>query len=201
MKNILNRSIVAFVCIFFLSQSVLAETCTYELAKDSLGAGWTAFKTTQKVGVNGTFKKVEVTGMTSGKTLAKLVQGLKVRIDTTSSDTTNPARDLTLKEFFFSKLKGAVQGKIKNLNETDHTAVLALNFNGKSKDVAMKYEAANDQDFKATGSIDLLDWSADEAYNSIHTKCTDLHKGPDGVSKTWSDVNITLKATINKVCR
>jgi YceI-like domain len=201
MKNILNRSLVLALVAFVLSQSALAESCTYELTKDSLGVGWTAFKTSQKVAVNGTFKAVTTTGKTKGKTLAKLVSGLSVSVDPTSSDTTVPARDQTLKDFFFSKLTGAISGKIKSVNETDHTAVLALNFNGKSKDVPLKYEVANDSDFKAMGSIDLLDLSANDAYNSIHGKCADLHKGPDGVSKTWTDVNINLKATITKVCR
>lgn len=201
MKTFINRSLVLVSAVIILSQVAYAESCTYELAKDSLTVGYTAFKTTQKLGVNGSFKKTEVTGKTQGKSLAELASTLQVRVDAASSDTTNPARDLTLKEFFFSKLKGGITGSLKGLNEKEHTVLLTLGFNDKQKDVPLKYEVTEEKNFKATGSIDLLEFGANDAYNSIHKKCEDLHKGPDGVSKTWTDVSINLKATINKVCR
>ena len=49
------------------------------------------------------------------------------------------------------------------------------------------------------GSIDLKEqFNAIEAYNNISEKCHDLHKGSDGISKTWTHVDVHVKAFIDK---
>jgi hypothetical protein len=90
---------------------------------------------------------------------------------------------------------------VKSVSEKDHSFVLALNLNGQTKDVTMHYDVKNDQDYTATGSIDLMDFKAGEAVSSLNKKCFDLHKGADGVSKTWSEVAINLKGTIKRSCK
>jgi len=40
--------------------------------------------------------------------------------------------------------------------------------------------------------ISLDDLGAYKAYNSISAKCYDLHKGADGISKTWDEVNVLI---------
>ena len=37
-----------------------------------------------------------------------------------------------------------------------------------------------------------------KAYNSISAKCYDLHKGADGISKTWDEVNVILDVPFTK---
>ena len=46
---------------------------------------------------------------------------------------------------------------------------------------------------KAT--MDITKWNAVEALNSLNIACKDLHKGADGVSKTWSEVALNIKST------
>jgi polyisoprenoid-binding protein YceI len=177
------------------------EKCTFNLDPNSVIIGFTAYKTTKKVGVSGTFKKTKIRGKTSAASVEKLVKGISVAVDYSSLDTGNPVRDKTVGEYFFSKLKPSVSGKIKSISEADKTLVLDLNFNGMHKDVAMTYAATDDQNFQATGSIELPDFGAEGALASIHEKCKELHKGPDGVSKTWPDVTLNLKGSITKVCQ
>ena len=51
------------------------------------------------------------------------------------------------------------------------------------------------------GSIDLVEsLGALKAFESISNKCYDLHKGPDGISKTWKEVEVLIKAPIIKSC-
>ncbi|MDR3605822.1 MAG: YceI family protein [Oligoflexia bacterium] len=177
------------------------QSCTYALDKNTVTVGWTGFKTTQKTGVNGTFKKVEVKGKLEAKTFADLMKGLKVSVDKMAIDSGNPVRDTSLTEAFFGKLKNSISGKIKSVSEDDRSLILALDFNGKTKDVPMHYEVKEDKLFSATGNIDVLDFGAKSALSSLNERCHDLHKGADGVSKTWSEAAINLKGTITKSCK
>ena len=45
--------------------------------------------------------------------------------------------------------------------------------------------------------MNLDDWSAQKAVASINLACKELHKGKDGVSKTWSEVGIDISTTFN----
>jgi len=52
----------------------------------------------------------------------------------------------------------------------------------------------------AKGSIDMLDFALKDAHDSIHQTCEELHKGQDGVSRTWTDVDLTLTGKFTKSC-
>jgi hypothetical protein len=151
--------------------------------------------------VNGSFKKIDLHGKKDAKSVSALIEGLHVLVDTESLDTGNPARDKTIGEFFFSKLKSSISGQVTKFSEKDHSFVLSLELNGKRRAVPMTYLVTEDKNFVATGGISVLDFSAGEALKSLHEKCYEVHKGKDGVSKTWPDVTIHLKGTINPVCK
>jgi polyisoprenoid-binding protein YceI len=186
---------------FLVATTANAQTCTFQLDKDSVVVQWTAYKTTQKTGVKGSFKKINVDGKTEGKSVGDLLKGITVSVDKLSVDTGNPARDKTLADFFFAKLGDKISGKIKKFSEPERTFELALDFNGHTKNVPMRYEAVGDNSFTATGDMDILKFDGASALKSLNTKCLDLHKGPDGVSKTWSDVTLNIKGNIKKSCK
>jgi hypothetical protein len=48
--------------------------------------------------------------------------------------------------------------------------------------------------------MDVLDFALDGALKDLNRTCEVLHRGPDGVSKTWSEVELKLIARIGKVC-
>jgi hypothetical protein len=54
---------------------------------------------------------------------------------------------------------------------------------------------------KVRGTFSLEDFGAIKAYQSIQNKCYDLHKGADGISKTWDDVDVIINVPISKVCK
>ena len=51
---------------------------------------------------------------------------------------------------------------------------------------------------KLRALISLDEMGAYKAYNSISAKCYDLHKGADGISKTWDEVNVILDVPFTK---
>jgi hypothetical protein len=175
--------------------------CRYELAADSFKVEWTAFKTNAKTPVKGSFKKVLLEGASTSDTLRGLIKGLQVKIDSMSVDSGNPERDQTLSAFFFGKLASAeIQARIKSLDETRKSLVLALNLNNRAAEVPLTYTQTTDGLFVAEGEIDILNFRAKRALNSLHEKCVDLHRGSDGKSKTWPTVTLRAQAAIRKSC-
>ena len=48
------------------------------------------------------------------------------------------------------------------------------------------------------GTLNLEDFKAESALASISEACFDLHKGADGISKTWSEVGISAVVYLKK---
>ena len=46
--------------------------------------------------------------------------------------------------------------------------------------------------------MDLKNWNAIDALNALNKVCFDLHKGADGVSKTWEDVAIEIETYLRE---
>lgn len=153
---------------------------------------WTAFKTLGKIGVSGDFTDIKYNaGKQESDTLASTMIGSKIIIDSTKIDTKNPARDTTISEMFFKKLpKQTINGEVISLDEAKSTMKIRLSMGGITKDIPMKYEL-NNNIFKATGAIDILDFGGFKALRSINKSCYDLHEG-----KTWNDVNILFTTNL-----
>lgn len=174
--------------------------CEFALSPESVKVAWTAFKTTQKVAVGGKFTKVTVAGPLKGESFDSLVKGLKVDVDAKSVDTGNPGRDQTLAQFFFGKLAGEIHGEVRKVSQTDKTLVLDLTVNGHHHDVPMTITSEG-KTFTAKGAMNILDFQGEPALKSLNEKCVDLHKGADGISKTWPDVDLTLSGDIDSDCK
>ena len=168
---------------------------------NTMNVSWKAYKTLGKIGVGGKFTSVTYTPHAlEGKNFKELFVGSKVSIDLSKIDTGNPGRDETLVKDFFSVMKGkTIEGEIVDIKKTDkhekgkpRTGVVSvkLTMNEKTLTIPMKYIYA-DGKFDASGTIDLLDFTAGDALTSINKSCYDLHKG-----KTWSDVSIAFSTTV-----
>ena len=184
-----------------------AVSCTYELDTQSVKVTWTAFKTTAKVAVGGSFNGTEIAGkVKKQKSLGNLLNGLHAAIalkDAKSLSTGNPARDQTLFDHFFSKFKNAtLDGKFSNAkgSGTDGDLKLDVKMNGKSVSVPLHYTWDATGNFEAKGGLDLLDFGLQTPFDELHQNCEALHKGADGVSKTWSTVDLKLSAQITQKC-
>jgi len=174
--------------------------CTLVQSND-MNVTWKAYKTLAKIGVGGAFTGVTYkANQKEGKNFKALLVGSTVSIDLSKIDTKNAGRDKTLIENFFGKLTTkTIDGKIisikadpKKDGKTVYHGTVDVNItmNSQSVVIPMRYNYKN-ENFKAKGTIDLFDFSANEALKSINKSCFSLHKG-----KTWNDISIEFSTTI-----
>ena len=163
----------------------------------------------QKVSVKGAFTEVDLLGeLQDSKGLSPFLSQLEAEIRVKSESlirTGNPGRDLTLFQHFFKDFKkGAlIHGAISAVKAGDREGSfeLTLSMNGKRRSVPMHYTWSKDGTFEATGSLDVLDFGLSKALADLHQTCEVLHRGPDGVSKTWPGVELRFGARILEDCR
>jgi hypothetical protein len=139
----------------------------------TMNVRWDAYKTDSRITVHGKFTDVQYT--------PKALEG---------------------KNFSEKLSTGKIEGIItdikadERIKDKPRTGIITvqITLNGKTKTIPMNYNYYK-EDFSATGSINLADFSALDALASIDKSCHDLYKG-----KIWSDVtikfNTTIKATL-----
>ena len=168
---------------------------------NDMNVTWKAYKTFAKLGVGGQFTGVSYTAnKKEGKNFKSLLVGSKVSIDVSKIDTKNKGRDKTLVENFFGKLKGkTIDGVVVDIKADEkvngksvyHGSIdVNITMNGQTMQIPMRYNYKNEI-FTAKGTIDLFDFSANDALKSINKSCFALHKG-----KTWNDVSIEFSTSI-----
>jgi polyisoprenoid-binding protein YceI len=208
-KKILATSKLPIFCLIAAALTLGAcapkkSACTYEGDPKAIEIGWTAFKFTEKTPVKGTFSKFQAMGPASAESLEKLLTGLHMDVDGASVETDNPGRNATIQQFFFEKFTPAfkIHAMATKLEGDDQKGTLTINIkmNDVAKDVAFSYTVNAEGRLEAIGSIDMLDFGLQPAFDSLHQACGDLHKGKDGVSKTWTQVDLIVSGKFQKSC-
>ncbi|MEZ4923593.1 MAG: YceI family protein [Crocinitomicaceae bacterium] len=180
-------------------EEVTEETCTYSYDAESTVLTWTAFKLTEKIGVDGTFDQINVTAAES-EDMFGVLTGATFEIPISSLNSQDATRDTKVKNSFFGVLgTEAIMGKINSIDAT--TANVSINFNG--------FDIAYDGTVSVEGetitmktTIDITDYDDGQtAIDSLGAVCSEKHTGPDGVNKLWSDVDIAVKTTLVKTCK
>jgi hypothetical protein len=210
------QCLTLILVLFFPGITIASPNCTYAIngeAGSNLKAptvSWTAFKTTAKSPVTGKFKLVEWQATkNSAKSLNQLLKNLEARVLFSDSSTDAPPRDQTLFQKFFLQIsknrfvKYGALAVVKKVHLDENTGVgtvtLDLTIGSMTKTIEA-YASFKDQVLKLKWTIDLLQWGLKKAHASLHEACYDLHKGPDGVSKTWTEVEIVAEGGISRVC-
>ena len=70
--------------------------------------------------------------------------------------------------------------------------VAAITMNGVTADLPLDYSITDERCVTMKATMDLKNWNALGALETLNKVCLDLHKGADGVSKTWEDVEIVI---------
>jgi polyisoprenoid-binding protein YceI len=158
------------------------------IVNDSTKVKWTAFKTTDKVAVGGSFTQIDVKDVKTGSTPEEVLEGVAFSIPVSSLFTNNPDRDSKLKTIFFGTLKNTelLSGI---LNFRDNQLFMTLTMNDVTKQIPLEYTFENNL-FSMKTTLNLNDFGGGTALAAINKACYDLHKGLDGVSKTWETVDI-----------
>jgi hypothetical protein len=162
---------------------------------------WTAFKTTDKLPVSGTFNEVKLTGSKEAESLEDLMATISFSIPISSTSSTNPERDAKIVNSFFGAMENTseITGDIKKLNGNDKkgTCIVLLTFNNIEKEQELSY-TYDGQKISLSGELNLIRFGGEKAIRSLNEVCKLLHAGPDGISKTWSTVDLVVDLEINK---
>ena len=163
--------------------------------------GFGGFKTTDKVEVKGHFKKFTVDSTTVADTPEEIFANATISIPTDYLETNDIGRNRRLREEYFGKMVSTqnITGKIINFNKDSSQVKIKLTINSVSNEVDFDYTVLEDT-LSINGTIDILDFDASSALNAINKACEVLHKGADGISKTWSEANIYISTVIKETC-
>lgn len=169
------------------------------IVDSTISVKWTAFKTTEKIGVGGTFDIVQINGLRKGREAAEIIQGSSFEIPVSSVNSQNPDRDKKIFVHFFSSMNntGLLAGQVLSVN--GNTCQVGLVMNNVRDTVSFTMEHDADQ-ISLKSTIDLAKWNALASVDALNKVCYDLHKGADGVSKLWPDVNIEISASLSPDC-
>ena len=139
--------------------------------------------------------------------LAELMKGLSFSADGSIVSTGNPGRDATIQEFFFGKLNPPFQvsaaAETVQGDEKQGAVTIKITMNSKTQVLPFTYTGDSAAGtLEAKGSIDILQqFGGQAAFDSLHQACESLHTGEDGVSKTWSSVDLKLSGKYSKNCK
>lgn len=207
--NLKNKiSLLAIGSLFLIScggevqEEVVVDTqstCIYKYDESSTSVGWTAFKFTEKTGVSGVFDKVNVLISEPTDDLFKTLTGASFTIPVESVNSKNEDRDMKINAHFFGAMQSTdlISGLVKDINTSE--AIVELTMNGISKDYTGQVVTEGETIAFST-TINLTDFEAEFAIDSLNTICQDLHTGKDGISKLWTELDIHVKTTLIKVC-
>ncbi|HIP48596.1 MAG TPA: YceI family protein [Lutibacter sp.] len=165
----------------------------YSIVPETTSVFWTGYKTSSKTPVKGQFMKLNITNPKQANTAKEAIDGIEFSIPVSSLFSNEKSRDTKLKDFFF-KVMDQTEFLSGNLNVENDTLInVSLKMNGITKTIPMSY-FLNGQMLSMQGKIDLATWNAQNALTSLHQVCKDKHTGEDGVSKTWSEVGLSVES-------
>lgn len=175
------------------------EAAVFMVDETSTTLKWTAYKTTAKKGVGGEFTQVNLTEVPESDTEEKALDGVKFSVPISSIYTNNESRDMKIAKFFFGTMTNTelLSGEFKNLegdNKEGH-GVISIKMNDVSCDLPFDYTLSENQ-YDITSVLNIASFKAEASLDSLNEVCYDLHKGADGISKTWPDVAINASIKV-----
>lgn len=175
------------------------QKCFYSLNQDSYELNFVAYKTTEKKPVGGTFNEVSWTAG-EAEDMEGAITSIEFEINTSSVETNDEGRNAKIAEHFFGTINTpTITGKVKSIDPDAGSAVVTIMMNGISFDVDGEFGMDGENfDFKA--DIDVQKWNGIVGIEALNKVCEDLHKGDDGVSVLWQNVDISFAGSLNKDC-
>ena len=196
------RTLFALALVGLTAPAAFADTCTHQVT--SAKPGWVAYKTTQKLAVEGSFTDTTMSPTVAAKTIPEAIQGVSMDIVPSSVDSGLDVRNKTIAEHYFAKFlpDTPFRASVTKVNGNDQsgTATLTVDINGVKRNLEFPYTVSAAGELTAAATMDMMDFSLGTAFDAIHTACKNLHMGPDGISKTWTEVQLKVTATLVKTC-
>ncbi len=184
--------------------TVEKNACTYSYNPNNTSLRWTAYKTTERIGVGGTFDDIRTTNdIRKAETPLHALERIQFSISTSSVNSGNKERDPKIIRYFFEKMldTDSISGSINAFQSNDESGKVSvtLKINNVEKEVLFDYKLSGTK-FSMKGNIDMNDFEATGAIKALNEVCYDLHKGKDGISKLWPDISIAFETELHKNC-
>jgi hypothetical protein len=175
------------------------EVCTYSYDANNTILTWTAFKLTEKVGVDGSFDQINVVAKES-EDMFEVLNGATFEIPVISVNSQDPVRDPKIRDSFFGSMTetSAITGSIVSINES--SATVSITMNGISVEYTGEVKVEEEKITLKT-TIDIVDFEAQTSLDEIGKVCEEKHTGPDGINKFWTDVNVVVQTKLVKNCK
>ena len=176
-----------------IEKEIPKSSAKFSLSEATNKIGWTAYKTTEKIPVNGEFKKVNITANGEGNTIKEAIHNTSFSIPVSSIFTKDSSRDYKIRKFFFSFMDTSLLSGTLEISSAS-TGIANIKMNGITNKVPFEYTII-DNVFSMQSTIDINKWNAKAAIASLNKVCEELHKGADGISKTWDEVALNITST------
>ncbi|RPD99545.1 YceI family protein [Aureibaculum marinum] len=178
-------------------KEVKKESAKFSIEPKTTTVNWIGYKTTDKIAVKGEFKEIKINNIKKDTSAIGAINGTTFDLPISSLFSNDSIRDSKLKELFFGVMDATVSltGTL-NLND-DGTGNIDMKMNNVQHKIPITYTASG-QLVELKGTMNIEDFKANAALESLSKACYDLHTGPDGVSKTWSEVGISAAIYLKK---
>lgn len=178
-------------------QKQISKQQQYTIDTSGISVLWTAYKFTNKTAVSGTFNTYTFESKKTSGTVENILNKSKLSIPTATVNSSNPIRDFKLDAYFFKAFNTSeIIGTITKAKESE--GIIDLNMNRTSKKIPFTYTIEKDT-IRLFTNLNLTYWKGEEALETLNTECYELHKGTDGISKLWPDVDLVIKIPVNKI--
>lgn len=188
MKTISKISLATLLTVA-LSTSLSATECIHF---DKAQVNWTSYKTLAKVGVSGTFNKVELETNKKAMDMKNALLNTAVKIDIKNIDAKADEKTNNILKYFVSNLDNtAINAKIKEVYEDTLNVEIILN--NITKVIPMNYKVENGK-VVSNGVIDGLDFDLAPALKILNTQVAGhLNKG-------WYDIPVNFSLEYKNSC-
>lgn len=178
--------------IFLLSFNLLAQV----IPATSPKLTFTGYKFTEKAGVSGTFKEIKWSYNSQAKNLEQLLSSASAKIDSFSIEAGKKARNVNITNGLFKNWGGRhIEASLQDIDLENNKLNLVLKIGELTKTVAMNIQREN-KTVKLTGTMDLLKLGFSDAFEKLSKICGPVHKGKDGVRKTWPTVDLLVELNL-----
>ncbi len=130
----------------------------------------------------------------------KVFANAKFDIPVGTVNTENPDRDKKIVDHFFGTFTDtkSITGSVSHID--GDSATFSIEMNGVANEVTGHFSVEGETVTLST-TIDLGNWQGEAAVKALNDVCNDLHKGEDGVSKLWPNVDVKIETTLTKECK
>ena len=167
------------------------SNAAFVVSKAKNTVNWTAYKFTEKTGVKGKFKKVNVLSGGEGNTIKEAIHNTEFSIPVSSVFSSDSSRDYKIQKFFFGIMENTSLLSGKLVLEDDSKGYADITMNGITEKLPFTY-TINEKEFTLSATMNVENWNAKKSIDSLNEQCKDLHKGADGITKLWSEVDINI---------